>query len=85
MKLLEWTGEPHEEKIAMQAIEFSGKAHDGVIDLPAGLESWNGRAVKVILLADEAPGEAGMAAPSFSAAKLKTRGFSFDREEANAR
>lgn len=69
----------------MQAIEFSGKAHDGVIDLPAGLESWNGRAVKVILLADEFSGEAGKAVPSFSAAKLKTRGFRFDRDEANAR
>lgn len=69
----------------MQAIEFSSKAHDGVIDLPTGLESWNGRAVKVILLADELPGEAGKAVPNFSAAKLKTRGFSFDREEANAR
>lgn len=67
----------------MRAVEFTSQPHDNVVDLPPELRDWNGRRVRVILLMDESgkpPSE-----PSFRAAALKTRGFRFDREEANAR
>jgi hypothetical protein len=67
----------------MQAVEFIGKPHDDVVDLPAELRGWNGRRVRVILL--DAEIEPAAAAPDFSAVRLKTRDFRFDRNEANAR
>lgn len=67
----------------MQAVEFIGKPHDDVLDLPAGLRSWNGRRVRVILL--DAESEPSTIAPGFTALSLKTRDFRFDRDEANAR
>ena len=67
----------------MQAVEFVGKLHDDVLDLPTALRSWNGRRVSVILL--DAESEPATAVPTFSAVSLKTRNFRFDRDEANAR
>lgn len=67
----------------MQAVEFIGKPHDDVVDLPAALRSWNGRRVRVILL--DAESEPVAKAPSFTALALKTLNFRFDRNEANAR
>lgn len=67
----------------MQAVEFIGKPHDGVVDLPAELRDWNGRLVRVILLAEESrPATADV---KFNAIAIKTQGFHFDRDEANAR
>lgn len=68
----------------MQAVEFKSTPHDNVVDLPADLRAWNGRPVRVILLTDEASAEP-TASPAFKAVSLKTRGFKFDREAANAR
>jgi hypothetical protein len=67
----------------MQAVEFIGKPHDDVVDLPAELHGWNGRRVRVILL--DAESELVTSAPRFTALTLKTRDFCFDRDEANAR
>lgn len=67
----------------MQAVEFISQPHDNVVDLPASLREWNGRRVRVILL-DAAPGPASEPL-TFDALKLKTLGFRFDRDEANAR
>lgn len=67
----------------MQAVEFIGKPHDDVLDLPTGLRSWNGRRVRVIFL--DAESEPATATPDFTALALKTRNFRFDRNEANAR
>jgi hypothetical protein len=67
----------------MQAVEFIGKPHDDVVDLPAELRGWNGRRVRVILL--DAESESVAKAPNFTALALKTRDFRFDRDEANAR
>ncbi len=67
----------------MQAVEFIGKPHDDVVDLPAELRGWNGRRVRVILL--DAESEPATTVPAFSAVRLKTRDFRFDRDEANAR
>lgn len=67
----------------MQTVEFIGKPHDDVLDLPVELRGWNGRRVRVILL--DAENEPVSATPAFSALSLKTRDFQFDRDEANAR
>jgi hypothetical protein len=68
----------------MKASEFTGKAHDGVVELPPEYRDWNGRRVRVTLLAEEqsAP-KAGV--PVFKAVAISTRTFKFDRDEANAR
>ncbi len=68
----------------MQAVEFKSKPHDNVVDLPPNLRDWNGRQVRVILLADEGAAHSAKA-PAFEAISLKTREFRFDRDEANAR
>ncbi|MDD5391023.1 MAG: hypothetical protein PHD37_16930 [Gallionellaceae bacterium] len=69
----------------MQAVEFNSTAHDNIVELPPELRAWNGRQVRVILLAEEgnAPADAGVR--SFTALSLKTQGFRFNRDEANAR
>jgi hypothetical protein len=67
----------------MRAVEFKSKPHDNVVDLPPGLREWNGRRVRVILLSDE--GSELHGEPVFNAISLKTRGFKFDRDDANAR
>ncbi|MCP5277300.1 MAG: hypothetical protein H6935_02945 [Thiobacillus sp.] len=68
----------------MQAVEFKSTPHDNVVDLPPDLAPWNGRKVRVILLAEDDPGKTAPA-PTFKAISLNTRGFKFDREEANDR
>jgi hypothetical protein len=68
----------------MQAIEFVSTPHDNVVDLPPDLRAWNGRAVRVILLVNDPP-KAPEKQTLFKAAALKTKGYRFDRDEANAR
>lgn len=67
----------------MQAIEFTSKAHDGVVDLPKNAQNWNGKQVRVIML--EAENQADRRKFDFEAIRISTRAFRFDREEANAR
>jgi hypothetical protein len=67
----------------MQAIEFVGKAHDGVVDLPSELHGWNGKSVRVILL--ETVDITSKGRSMFKAATISTRGYRFSREAANAR
>jgi hypothetical protein len=67
----------------MQAVEFIGKTHDGVVELPTELRGWNGRRVRVILLDDENTSAASPA--GFTSLSIKTRDFRFDRDDANAR
>ncbi len=67
----------------MQAIEFVGKAHDGVVDLPSEYQGWNGKNVRVILLEDV--NEATRRKTQFKAATISTRGYRFNRDAANER
>ena len=67
----------------MQAIEFVGKAHDGVVDLPREYQGWNGKQVRVILL--EATSEAAKRKTLFKAATISTRDYRFSRDAANER
>lgn len=67
----------------MQAVEFLGKPHDDLLDLPAELHSWNGQRVRTIML--DAESEPTKPAHGFTALSLMARGFRFERDEANAR
>jgi hypothetical protein len=77
----------------MSTIEFTSQLQGPVIKLPAEWQRWQGHSVRVILQVDEAEvSSATMKNPSppkphysFKAAALDTRGFRFDREEANER
>ncbi len=68
----------------MQVVEFSSQTHDNVVDLPPNLHDLNGRPVRIILLAKEGAAKPAHAA-GFKAVSLKTKGFRFDRDEANVR
>jgi hypothetical protein len=71
---------------AMQAYEFSTAIHDGIIRIPEQYRNKLTSPVRVILLScGAAPQAATGSSTKFSAMKLKTKGFSFNREEANER
>jgi hypothetical protein len=67
----------------MKAIEFRAKADKGVIEIPEEFRNKLDREVRVILLLEEEKEYPGR--PRFTAVKIKTRGFKFNREEANER
>lgn len=66
----------------MQAVEFVSTPHDNLVQLPPELCGWNDRPVRVILMAEEKHHDAEI---NFKAVSLSTRGYRFDREDANAR
>ena len=66
----------------MQAYEFNSIiGNEGVIHIPKQYLGEIPSSVKIILLANEAPPQ--NTNKHFSAIKLKTKGFKFDRETAN--
>lgn len=70
----------------MKAIEFESQTHNGVIDVPSQYRAWDNKKVKVILLAeDNVMKEQTTNHPSFSAISINTKGYRFNREEANER
>jgi hypothetical protein len=67
----------------MHAIEFETQAHNGIVEIPQQYLSWKNKTVKVILLAI---GEEQDIKPiQFNAVKLKTKGYRFNRDQANER
>ncbi|MCL2344039.1 MAG: hypothetical protein FWC62_09140 [Firmicutes bacterium] len=73
----------------MEAYEFQTAVNDGIIRIPAEYRNKVSNRVKVILLSEkpteQSKGPSDKAEPTFSAMKLDTRGFVFNREEANER
>jgi hypothetical protein len=67
----------------MYAIEFQAQAHEGLVQIPARYAAWKNKRVKVILLEPEI--EHSVQPVQFNAVKLRTKGYRFDREEANER
>ena len=67
----------------MQAYEFNSTVENGVIQVPKQYADQFSSPVKVIILTNDAP--SAVQKKKFSAIKLKTKGFKFDREFANAR
>lgn len=68
----------------MQAFEFrSFVEEDGVIRIPEEYRDRIHSSVKVIVLTENPSEAAGI--PDFSALRIPTKGYAFDREEANER
>jgi len=71
----------------MEAIEFVATAEKGSIKIPKEYQGQLQDQFRVIILQElsAAPKKATRKKRTLSAAKLKTKGFKFDRDEANAR
>jgi len=73
----------------MQAIEFKTILQNGTVTLPPEYASqWEGKTIRVLVLDDSEPVEESVQPNQtlpFQAISLKTKGFKFNREEANAR
>jgi hypothetical protein len=69
----------------MQACEFTSVIDNGVIRLPEQYRNTVPSAVKIIMLFDDTKVSVTTPKKKFSAIKLKTKGFKFDREAANER
>ncbi|GBR73555.1 hypothetical protein NO1_0910 [Candidatus Termititenax aidoneus] len=67
----------------MQAYEFSSTVDDGVIHIPEQYKDKLSSFVKVIVFSNSMADRA--VKKNFSALKLQTKGFKFNREEANER
>lgn len=73
----------------MQAIEFKTILQNGTVTVPPEYAGqWEGKTIRVLVLDDseqvEESAEPSKTSP-FQAISLKTKGFKFNREEANAR
>ncbi len=73
----------------MEAIEFRTVIHKGRVSVPPRYSSrWEGKMMRVIVLDDSEiiPDSSQKTEKTmFEAISLNTRGFTFDRDEANAR
>jgi hypothetical protein len=69
----------------MEAYEFNTIVQNGLIRIPKQLSDKNISWVKVILLSDEGNHAVALGRTKFSAMRLKTKGFTFNREEAHER
>ncbi|MDR0306239.1 MAG: hypothetical protein LBI42_05285 [Chitinispirillales bacterium] len=69
----------------MTAYEFRASVSGGVITIPAEYRNKISNQVKVIILSEEPENQADNKKVIFKAMKLDTRGFVFNREDANER
>jgi len=69
----------------MHAYEFKTVVHNGLIHIPEHLSDENLTSVRVILLADTVNKVSEPDKNKFTAMRLKTQGFTFDREAIHAR
>lgn len=67
----------------MLAIEFETQARNGIVQIPEHYLDWKNKTVKVILLDSET--KKTVKPIRFNAIKLKTKGYHFNRDEANER
>jgi hypothetical protein len=67
----------------MLAIEFETQVHNGIVQIPEHYLGWKNKTVKVILLDSET--KRTVKPIQFNAIKLKTKGYDFNRDEANER
>ncbi|MDD5275507.1 MAG: hypothetical protein PHR16_05450 [Methylovulum sp.] len=68
----------------MIAIEFEAQTHNGIVEIPKQYQAWQNKTVRVILL-DPVEEKTPKAKMGFSAVALNTKGYHFDREQANER
>ena len=67
----------------MKAIEFKAKTDRGIIEIPKDIKNKLNQEVRVIILFEEKEKEIDH--HHFTAAKIKTKDFKFNREEAHER
>ena len=65
----------------MQAYEFNAVVHDGLIHIPEHFTEYNLSNVRVILLADSVKKVSKPRKNKFTAMRLKTKDFTFNRDE----
>lgn len=68
----------------MIAIEFEAQSHNGIVEIPQQYQAWRNKTVRVILL-DSAEEKTPETKISFNAVALNTKGYHFDRDQANER
>ncbi len=73
--------------VKVQTFEFKIKPHNGMIKLPPKFQQWDDRQIRVILLIEEIGStiQTQKNHYAFDAVSLNTKGFRFNREEANER
>ena len=71
-------------KYKTQAIEFEADVDNGIIRIPDKLKDQVGGQVKVIVLSENTV-KSERNSKTFSAISINTKGFVFNRDEANAR
>ena len=69
----------------MQAYEFNTVVRDGIIHIPKQFSDRQLSNVRVILLTDSVKKVSEPRKNKFTAMRLKTKGFTFNREEAHER
>ncbi len=69
----------------MIAIEFETKTHNGIVEIPKQYQAWQNKTVRVILLDTIEEKISPQTKISFNAISLNTKGYHFDREQANER
>jgi len=69
----------------MQAYEFNTVVRNGIIQIPKQFSDKQLSSVRVILLADSVRKVSEPRKNKFTAMRLKTKGFTFNREEAHER
>ena len=69
----------------MQAIEFIAKAQKGTIKIPQEYQEQLQDQFRVIILQDEPTQIKPRGKRTLSAVRIKTKGFKFNRDEANER
>jgi len=69
----------------MEAYEFNAVVRNGMIPIPELLSDENLSNVRVILLADAVKKVSMPRKSKFTAMRLKTKGFTFNREEIHGR
>ena len=65
----------------MQAVEFDAVIKGGMIQLPDNLRNFHPEHLKIIALFSEKPSKMKKRKNSFSAVKLDTKNFKFDRND----
>lgn len=69
----------------MHAIVFMAKAKDGIIEIPSEYLENLKNEFRVIILIEPKGEKVASKKPAFTSLEIDTKGFKFDREEANKR
>jgi hypothetical protein len=72
-----------QKMMPMQALEFDSFMKDGVIPVPDYIPHYDTKSIRVIVLSSDETSH--QVKKTFNAMRVHTKGFKFNREEANER